>query len=367
MVNKVDANFTGLRYAKEVQGQPGVLPGEEGNGGVAVWQELEPNSYSDFGAEVTTTARSPITAGRQKKKGRVTDLDASGGFQIDFTGNNMVDLLDTFMFADWRSTPTRTQIEGVVAATDRYMKTGAFGAGYAVGDLIFASGFAVPANNGLKSVVGVNADYLTVGDGLADEAATVAPADLTGYVFTVNIVADADNGYGTNVAVSYAASVGDDIDDVGNALVVALAGHTPAITATYTVGTNVLEIANSENAGRSAITVTVRDPQGYVQPGMAPTVEAAAGTAASARDITLTPAAAAVFHADSAISNPVDSSMTTTSASAKGRPLHPIARAAHAPSCNSTSQNNPHSITGTNSAHARGSRRSGAAGSRPKA
>ena len=92
MVNKVDANFTGLRYAKEVQGQPGVLPGEEGNGGVAVWQELEPNSYSDFGAEVTTTARSPITAGRQKKKGRVTDLDASGGFQIDFTGNNMVDL-----------------------------------------------------------------------------------------------------------------------------------------------------------------------------------------------------------------------------------------------------------------------------------
>ena len=55
MVNKVDANFTGLRYAKEVQGQPGVLPGEEGNGGVAVWQELEPNSYSDFGAEVTTT------------------------------------------------------------------------------------------------------------------------------------------------------------------------------------------------------------------------------------------------------------------------------------------------------------------------
>ena len=293
MVNKVDANFTGLRYAKEVQGQPGVLPGEEGNGGVAVWQELEPNSYSDFGAEVTTTARSPITAGRQKKKGRVTDLDASGGFQIDFTGNNMVDLLDTFMFADWRSAPTRTQIEGVVAATDRYTKTGAFGTGYAVGDLIFASGFVVPANNGLKSVVGVNADYLTVGDGLADEAATVAPADLTGYVFTVNIVADADNGYGTNVAVSYAASVGDDIDDVGNALVVALAGHTPAITATYTAATDVLAIDAGENAGRSAITVTVRDPQGYVQPGMAPTVEAAAGTAASARDITLTPAAAA--------------------------------------------------------------------------
>ena len=292
MVNKVDANFTGLRYAKEVQGQPGVLPGEEGNGGVAVWQELEPNSYSDFGAEVTTTARSPITAGRQKKKGRVTDLDASGGFQIDFTGNNMVDLLDTFMFADWRAAPTRTQIESVTAATDRYTKVGAFNDGYEVGDLIFASGFVVPANNGLKSVTGVNADYLTVGDGLADEAATVTPADLAGYVFTVNIAADADNGYGSNVEISYAASTGDDIDDVGNALVVAMAGHTPAITATYTVGTDVLEIAAGENAGASAITVAVRDAQGYVQPGMAPTVSAT-GVAATARTITLTPAASA--------------------------------------------------------------------------
>jgi hypothetical protein len=292
MVNKVDANFTGLRYAKEVQGQPGVLPGEEGNGGVAVWQELEPNSYSDFGAEVTTTARSPITAGRQKKKGRVTDLDASGGFQIDFTGNNMVDLLDTFMFADWRAAPTRTQIESVTAATDRYTKVGAFADGYEVGDLIFASGFVVPANNGLKSVAGVNDDYLTVGNGLADEAATVAPADLAGYVFTVNITADADNGYGSNVAVSYAASVGDDIDDVGAALVVALAGHTPAITATYTAGTDVLEIAAGENAGASVIAVVVRDAQGFVQPGMAPTVSAT-GVAATARTITLTPAATA--------------------------------------------------------------------------
>lgn len=293
MVNKVDANFTGLRYAKEVQGQPGVLPGEEGNGGVAVWQELEPNSYSDFGAEVTTTARSPITAGRQKKKGRVTDLDASGGFQIDFTGNNMVDLLDTFMFADWRSAPTRTQIESVTAASDQYGKIGAFAEGYEVGDLIFASGFVVPANNGLKSISAVTDDALTVSDSLTDEAATVQPSDLAGYVFTVTIAADADNGYGSNVQVSYAASVGDDIDDVGAALVVTLAAHTPAVTATYTAGTDVLEIGAGENAGLSAITATTRDPQGYVQPGMNPVVGAVGGVAAAARTIDLTNATAA--------------------------------------------------------------------------
>jgi hypothetical protein len=271
MVNKVDANFTGLRYAKEVQGQPGVLPG----------------------AEVTTTARSPITAGRQKKKGRVTDLDANGGFQIDFTGNNMVDLLDTFMFADWRAAPTLTRIESVTAATDRYTKTGAFASGFAVGDLVFASGFVLDANNGLKAVAGVNDDYLTVGDGLVDEAATVQPADLAGYVFDITITADGDNGYGDDVEVSYTAEAGDDIDDVGTALVALLAAHTPAVTATYTSGTDVIEIAGSENAGDSVITATVTDPQGYVQTGMAPTVEAATGTPTDPRDITLTPAATA--------------------------------------------------------------------------
>jgi len=293
MVNKVDANFTGLRYAKEVQGQPGVLPGEEGNGGAPIWHEIEPNSYSDFGAEITTTARSPITAGRQKKKGRVTDLDASGGFQIDFTGNNMVGLLDTFMFADWRTAATRDRFESVTAATDRYTKTGAFGSGFAAGDLIFASGFVIDANNGLKSVVGVNADYLTVNDGLVDEAATVTPADLAGYVFGVTIAADADNGYVDDVEVSYTATDGDAIDDVGTALVAALAAHTPTVTATYTAGTDIVEIAAGENAGASAITATVTDPQGYVQSGMAPTVSAT-GAAGTARTVDLTPAEAAV-------------------------------------------------------------------------
>lgn len=291
MVNKVDANFTGLRYAKEVQGQPGILPGEEGNGGVAVWHELEPNSYSDFGAEVTTTARSPITAGRQKKKGRVTDLDANGGFQIDFTGNNMVDLLDTFMFADWRNTVIRTQIESVSAT--QYVKTGAFGADYAAGDLLFADGFAMPNNNGLKTITATSANALTVAEALSVEAATVQPGDLNGYRFRVVITADVDNGYGSNVDVAYTAGAGDDIDAVGAALVALLGANTPVVTATYTAGTNVLAIDAGENTGNSVITATVTDPQGYVQAGMAPTVNAPTGTAGDPRSIDWTPASSA--------------------------------------------------------------------------
>jgi hypothetical protein len=295
MVNKVDANFTGLRYALEVEGQPGVLPGEEGNAGTPDWLELEPNSYNDFGAEITTTARSPITAGRQKKKGRVTDLDASGGFQIDFTGNNMVPLMPAFFFADWRQASVRTRLLSVTAATDRYTKTGAFGSGFAAGDLIFASGFVNDGNNGLKQVSGTNADYLTVGDGLVDEAADVTPT-LDGYVFALIIEADADNGYGSDVEVSYTADANDTIDDVGSALVALLAAHTPAVTATYTSGTDVLQIDAGENAGMSTITASVTDPQGYVQSGMAPTIEAAAMTANDTRDIDWSAAATAAAY-----------------------------------------------------------------------
>lgn len=294
---KVSSSSTGLRFTREVDGQPGVLPGEQGNPGVPVWRELEPNSYDDFGPELTTTARSPITRGRQRKKGRVTDLDASGGFQVDFTGDNMVPLLPSFMFAEWRKASTRDKIASVVGASERFARQGAFGSGFATGDLIFASGFALDANNGLKRVTGTNTDYLTVAENLLDESATFTPADLEGYVFNVTIEADADNGYGTDVEISYTAVAGDDIDDVGAALAALLGAHTPAVTATYTTATNVLQIASTENAGASVITASVVDPDGFTIATMAPTI-GATGMANTSRDIDWTAAASPVSYVE---------------------------------------------------------------------
>lgn len=114
---KIDSNFTGLRYSFEVC--IGQLPGESGEShattGLAipveefgndfpVWHVLEPNSYADFGAQISTVARTPINAARQREKGVATDLDASAGFQVDFTLDNLYRLMPTFFFAAWRRT-----------------------------------------------------------------------------------------------------------------------------------------------------------------------------------------------------------------------------------------------------------------------
>lgn len=172
MANKIDSNVTGLRYAEEdtIKNLP-VSP---------VWYPLEPNSYNDFGGQISTLARNPINPSRQRKKGVTTDLDASGGFAQDITQTNLTRLLQGFFFADIREKLTTAPMNGaavvltgVVASTDTYAAASGL-AGFLAGDLVLASGFAQAANNGLKQVASSTAGTVVVGDGLVDETPPAA-------------------------------------------------------------------------------------------------------------------------------------------------------------------------------------------------
>lgn len=195
-VNKIDSNITGLRYAEET-----ALKTVSGS---AVWRQMEPNSYSDFGGTTTLVPREPIDPSRQRRKGVIVDLDAAAGLNSDVTLDNLKDLGQGFFFADRRDKEvfdaegSGIDFSSIAASDDSYnrgsgdMSTGNLEAG----SLLFAKDFSDAANNGLKEVVSVAATKIVVAESLVDET----PA--------------ADTGSLTEVGFEFAS--GDvDIDDTG--------------------------------------------------------------------------------------------------------------------------------------------------------
>ena len=146
-VEKIDSNVTELRYAEEVSFK--TLPGSP------TWNPLEPNSYGDFGGEFTLVARNPINSSRQRQKGVITDLDATGGFNTDLTQENMQDLLQGFTFSTLEPKGEEEPTDATVQAGDDTYDL-ASSAGFQVDDLIFSEGFANVENNGLKNVTGID-------------------------------------------------------------------------------------------------------------------------------------------------------------------------------------------------------------------
>jgi hypothetical protein len=174
-VNKIDSNATGLRFAEE--DSIGVLPVTPD------WYPLEPNSYKDFGGQISTVARNPINDGRQLRKGVLTDLDASGGFTSDLTYDNLQRILQGFFFADFR-TKAEITVADVDGTANEYQPT-AGGDGYLAGDLLFAKGATNSANNGLKVVTGTpDADQVGVTDtSLVDESTASITISRVGFQF----------------------------------------------------------------------------------------------------------------------------------------------------------------------------------------
>jgi hypothetical protein len=186
MADTQSGNLTGLYYAEETSLK--VLPGTDGAD--AIWYEREPNSYSDFGGEYSLTTRAPITHDRQRRKGAVTDVEPSGGWNEDLTANNFPRLLQGFLFANAREKAstqplngTQRTITGVTATDDRYAAAAGMTM-FVVGHLVFASGFTTAANNGLKRVTSSAAGYAGVAEALTDETpSSTAKVQAVGFQF----------------------------------------------------------------------------------------------------------------------------------------------------------------------------------------
>lgn len=171
---KIDSNRTGLAFAETICGR---LPTVALDGFDPTWFELEPNSYDEYGGSITTTARSPISASRQRKKGVVTDLSAGGGFNMDFTRSNHNRLLQGFFFAAMREKASTAplngdavEVLGAVAADDTFTAADGLDV-FRVGQLIKVSGFLNAANNGVMLTNSVIPGAIGVTSPLADETA----------------------------------------------------------------------------------------------------------------------------------------------------------------------------------------------------
>lgn len=186
--NSIDSNITGLSFAREVANTPKTLPGSP------VWKNLEPNDYQDFGGNITTVARDPINPTRQIAKGVTVDLEANGGFSMDYTQNNAKELMQSFFYIDalekFSTIPLNYPFSGTKVAITSVDGTGGFGAAsgldsFKVNDIVMSSGFANSANNGVGVVTSaagtlVDTDISTVVDA---SPATDAKVEVVGYQF----------------------------------------------------------------------------------------------------------------------------------------------------------------------------------------
>lgn len=180
---KIDSNRTGLYFAETICGR---LPTIAEDGRLPIWYEREPNSYDALGGSLTTTARRPINASRQRKKGTVTDLTAGGGFNEDFTQSNFTRLLQGFFFANAREKASTDPLNGDLViltgvdttGADTYIAAGGGLSRFSRGQLVMASGFENAVNNGIREITAVADTMVAVGSVLANEAMAPATAKL---------------------------------------------------------------------------------------------------------------------------------------------------------------------------------------------
>lgn len=176
-----NSNVTGVAVAEETT--PKVLPGSP------VWRDRPVNSYSDFGGEVSTVAADPINRSRQNQRGTVTDLDASGGYNIDMN-NDLTEDMQGFFFADAHEKVDTQPLNGAAVVITALSGAGVFSAAsglsaFPVGAIVYASGFDRKQNNVASKVTAATSTTLTTdASGIAEASPpSTARVRQVGYEF----------------------------------------------------------------------------------------------------------------------------------------------------------------------------------------
>lgn len=157
-------NVQFLAYRESAVGTPGTQA-------VAI----EPNGAPDFGAENTLLARDPISKNRMELEGAIVDRDSKFAMECDLTMEALQYFAPMAFLADYNG-------PSLLADGAPYYPTSVTSTAYVVasggavtaGRLIYARGFAVSGNNGLK-VIGASSDTDEIKtSGLAAETTAVA-------------------------------------------------------------------------------------------------------------------------------------------------------------------------------------------------
>lgn len=148
-------------------------------GGSPDWKLLEPNDVSAFGATITNVRRQPISKDKQDRKGTTTDLDSSVEFEADLTMDAVSEFIEAFCFStavndDLHFEKVNVTSGGytIPAATAAQAAKLQFTSGGPI-SLVYARGYALAANNGLKPL---SADTATSGTAIAFSGATAETA-----------------------------------------------------------------------------------------------------------------------------------------------------------------------------------------------
>lgn len=185
-MGQVLTNNTTLAYA--IEQSPGVLSGSP------TWKRLEPNNIGEFGAEVTTVARNPISALRQRRKGTVVGIDAASEHDADLTIASLCDFAEGFLYAlatnaDLTFVGRNVGASGysIPAATASQASRLQFTSGGPI-SLVFAAGYQNAANNGMKPL---SADVAAAGTTIQFAGAVVETAPTNAEVSIAGIRCEA--------------------------------------------------------------------------------------------------------------------------------------------------------------------------------